>query len=59
MTATTSPLQLRALALETGTTRIAGPLEVTPEGRFAVAGRFCTLNDAIIACSAYDLRRAA
>jgi hypothetical protein len=59
MAPTTSPLQLRAAAIEFGNTQFAGPLTVTPEGRFVIAGRFCTLNDAIIACGTYDLRRAA
>jgi hypothetical protein len=59
MAPTTSPLQLRAAAIKFGNTQFAGPLTVTPEGRFVIAGRFCTLNEAIIACGTYDLRRAA
>jgi hypothetical protein len=55
----TSPLQLRAQATETGTTMICGDLTVTPEGRFVIAGRFCTLNEAIMACGAYNLRQQA
>jgi hypothetical protein len=50
----TSPLQLRRAATETGTTMVAGPLTVTPEGRFVLAGRFCTLNEAVMICGAFD-----
>lgn len=55
----TSPLQLRAQALETGSTMFAGALTVTPEGRFVIAGRFCTLNEAIMICGAFDLQQQA
>lgn len=44
----TSPLQLKAQAVETGTTVFHDGLLVTPEGKFCICGRFCTLNDAIL-----------
>jgi hypothetical protein len=59
MAPTTSPIQLRDAAIETGSTQFAGALTVTPEGRFVIAGRFCTLNEAIMACGAYDKKRQA
>jgi hypothetical protein len=43
-----SPLQLKAEALETGTTVFHDGLQVTPEGKFCICGRFCTLNEAIM-----------
>ena len=48
-----SPLQLRNLAAETGTTVFRSPLTVTPEGRFVIANRFAPLNEAIIALGAF------
>jgi hypothetical protein len=43
-----SPLQLKAQALETGTTMWHDGLTVTPEGVFVICGRRCTLNEAIM-----------
>lgn len=43
-----SALQLKAQAVETGTTVFHGGLQVTPEGKFCICDRFCTLNDAIL-----------
>jgi hypothetical protein len=43
-----SALQLRNLALETAATQIHDGLMVTPEGVFAICGRRCTLNEAIM-----------
>jgi len=44
----TSALQLKRQAIETGTTVFHDGLQVTPEGKFCICGRFCTLNDAIL-----------
>jgi hypothetical protein len=55
----TSPLQLRRAATETGTTMVAGPLTVTPEGMFVIAGRKATLNEAIMACGAFNKKQGA
>lgn len=43
-----SPLQLKAQAVETGTTVFYDGLQVTPEGKFCICGRICTLNEAIM-----------
>lgn len=43
-----SPLQLKVEALQTGTTVFHDGLMVTPEGVFAICGRRCTLNEAIM-----------
>jgi len=43
-----SALQLKRLALETGTTMWHDGLTVTPEGMFVICGRRCTLNEAIV-----------
>lgn len=43
-----SALQLKRLALETGTTMRHDGLTVTPEGMFVICGRRCTLNEAIV-----------
>jgi hypothetical protein len=45
---TASPSQLKAQALETGTTVWHDGLTVTPEGMFVICGRRCTLNEAIM-----------
>ena len=52
-TAPTSPLVLKAQALEYKTTMVYGPLTVTPEGMFVIKGRNVTLNDAILAVGRY------
>jgi hypothetical protein len=44
----TSAIALRQAAIETGTTVFHDGLQVTPEGRFCICGRFCTLNEAIM-----------
>ena len=44
-----SPLQLKALALESGMSQFYGPLTVTFDGVFIIKGRKVTLNDAILA----------
>lgn len=45
---TASPSQLNAEAIATGTTVYHDGLQVTPEGRYIICGRFCTLNEAIM-----------
>ena len=55
----TSPLQLRSEAIQTGNTMFAGALTVTPEGMFVIKGRKATLNEAIMACGAFNKKQAA
>jgi hypothetical protein len=45
---TISALQLKATALETGTTMFHDGLTVTPEGMYVICGRRCSLNEAIV-----------
>jgi len=56
-TPSTSPIALREQAMEWNCSRFAGDLEVTNEGKFVIKGRFATLNEAIMACGRYDLKR--
>ena len=53
-----SAMQLRKIALETGTTQIHDGLTVTPEGQFVICGRRCTLNEAIMYLGNRSLTRA-
>ena len=43
-----SVFQLKAQAIETGTTVFCDGLQITPEGKYCICGRFCTLNEAIM-----------
>lgn len=43
-----SVFQLKAQAVETGTTVFHDGLQITPEGKYCICGRFCTLNEAIM-----------
>lgn len=43
-----SVFQLKAQAIETGTTVFHDGLQITPEGKYCICGRFCTLNEAIM-----------
>jgi hypothetical protein len=53
----TSPMALRARALEHNGYQFAGDLEVTNDGKFVIKGRYVTLNEAIMACGRYDLQQ--
>ncbi len=57
MVPTTSPLQLRAAAVEFGIAQFAGALTVTCDGEFIIKGRRATLNEAIMACGAFDKKQ--
>ena len=43
-----SVFQLKAQAVETATTVFHDGLQITPEGKYCICGRFCTLNEAIM-----------
>ena len=53
-----SVIQLKAMAVETGTTVVRDGLTVTPEGTFVICGRRCTLNEAIMYLGNRAVRRA-
>jgi hypothetical protein len=54
-TPSTSPIALRAYALEHNISSTRGTLTVTCDGMFVIKGRRATLNEAIMACGRYDL----
>lgn len=53
-----SVFQLKAMAIETGTTMVHDGLTVTPEGTLVICGRRCTLNEAIMYLGNRAVRRA-